>query len=199
MYLRRDILAQLLSANAELTLAQALDELRLPLGAIDATINVEDWFVIGSRLCHGGASVAAGGAGTRSQVGLECASLTVPLPGLVVLEQLVVSNPDASNRAIILRANFTSVVATNGFVRDARFGTLAGSRSVHGLIVTQNIAAASGTFITNLVRLPAGTSTVPIPYPMVITRFQNIVFDSGADQVPIEATFWWREFDIRQR
>lgn len=198
MYLRRDTLAALLSANAEVTLAQALEELRVPLGQIDVTINPEDWFIIGTRRCWGGSATGAGGAGIRTQVGIRCANNVTPV-GLVVTEAISVSGGGGTSPTVEVRANFLEVTSAAGFVLDSRWGTLAGGRSIHGTIVVANNAAASGTLVVPVfTKVPTGT-TVLIPFTVVIGPGQSLAWSPSVDNSGFELMAIWREFDLRPR
>lgn len=195
MFVGRDKLVDLLKRNAELTLDQALEELNIPLGAMDAVLNPEDFFIIGHRLCHGGAAVAAGGAGVRSQAGLANVAPAADQLGLVVLQQVMLIGEGVYAVSARQGATITGGGAV-GFVRDTRWGPLA--RSVHGFIGQQNTIPVTGTLLGTIARMLANTSIV-VPFDMVLVNGANVAFDSGADNQAIQIYLWWRELDIRAR
>lgn len=198
---RKDQYVDLLKSptGSDLTLAEALEAANVPLSLIGPDLDTEDWFVIGQRLCHGGLSVTAGAAGTRSQQGLANVNPSAEQRGLIILESVKVTSEAAASQQLQARANATITGGGSlGFVRDSRWGTQS-TRSVYGFLGQQNTLPVTGSFLGIVSRLAANSSTDWFPWPAVIGPGDNIAFDMGADQLALAAFFWWRELDLRAR
>jgi len=195
IYGREDI-SRLIQERAELTLAEAMAAIG-PAQFGDATLDPEDYYIVGERLGWGGRNIAAGGAGIRTAVGIKNQTVD-PKPGaLIVTSYQVGMNPAAQAGRIV--QNPVLVGSGVGSIRDSRWSSNA--ITPVALLVFDNtttLAVIAGNLVSTGL---CATSSSPnwIAEATYLGPAQSFAFVHEVDNAAVSATFWWREFDLKRR